>query len=399
MSNDDVVAVVGLGKTRFGEMFAESYSDLVIDATFDALDDANLSLDNIDAAWLGTAFAYTYSEEGNAGTSLAEPLALYPRPVTRVANYCATGMDAVRQAATSVLAGQTEFALVVGAEKMRDVGPRESLLGQHIERGHPIYAKGRTAPGIFGLIATRYAAEFTDPRTAMTAVAVKNHRFGASNPKAHFRKRIAPETVESSAQVSGMLRLLDCCPTTDGAAAVILTTVDRAQSLGGEYTLLRSCELVATQGYFTAQFESANDFLGFSSTRIAAQRAYMTAGITDPKTQLDVVECHDCFTVTEIINYEDLGIATRGQGCKLVLDGQTDLGGSLPVNTSGGLQSCGHPIGASGVRMIIDVAEQLLARCEPSRQVQDAEVGLAHALGGPGSVATVAILSRPEWTP
>jgi acetyl-CoA C-acetyltransferase len=395
---DQKVAIIGVGKTKFGENFDQSYGDMVIDATFEALGDAGLQLADIDAGWLGTAFAYTYSEEGNAGTSLAEPLGLYPRPVTRVANYCATGMDAARQAAIAVAGGACEFALVVGAEKMRDVGPRASLLGQHIERGHPVYAKGRTAPGMFGLIGTRYREVYADPRAAMTAVAVKNHWFGAQNGKAHFHSELRPEQVASAAVVSGPIRLLDCCPTTDGAAALVLTTVERAKELAGAYTVLQACELAATQGYFTAQFDQDNDFLGFSSTRHAARAAYERAGITDPIGQLDVVECHDCFTITEVINYEDLGLTPPGTGHELALSGETGLGGRIPVNTSGGLQSCGHPIGASGVRMLIDVAEQVLGRCEQTRQVADAELGLAHTLGGPGSVAAVAIVSGSEWS-
>ncbi|EHB55592.1 Propanoyl-CoA C-acyltransferase [Mycolicibacterium rhodesiae JS60] len=392
----DKVVVVGVGKTQFGELFAQSYADLVIDAALAAVDDARLSLDDIDAAWLGTAFAYTYSEEGNAGTSLAEPLALYGRPVTRVSNYCATGMDAVRQGAMAVAAGASTYALVVGAEKMRDVAPRESLLGQHIERGHPVVAKGRTAPGIFGLIANRYSHAYADPRAAMTAVAIKNHQYGADNPRAHLRKAVSVDQVEKAGPVSGMLRLLDCCPTTDGAAAVVLTTESRARELGVDYTVLAACELAATAGYFTAQFDTANDFLGFSSTRAAASAAYAKAGVTKPLSELDVVECHDCFTITELVDYEDLGLAEPGKGYQLALSGETGPGGALPVNTSGGLQSCGHPIGASGVRMIVDVAEQLMGRCESGRQVPGAELGLAHALGGPGSVATVTILASPE---
>lgn len=393
------VAIVGMGKTAFGEHFTRSYADMVVDAALDAVAAAGITLDDVDAAWLGTAFSYTYSEEGNAGTALAEPLALWGRPVTRVANYCATGADAVRHGALAILAGESEFALVVGAEKMRDVAPRASLLGQHIERGHPLIAKGRTAPGMFGVIATRYTHEFSSPRKAMSAVAVKNHHYGSLNPKAHLRSTVRAEQVEKAAPVSGMIGLLDCCPTTDGAAALVLTTEDRARELGVEYTVLGACELAATQGYFTAQFDPGNDFLGFDSTRTAAAAAYRKVGVRDPFAELDVVECHDCFTITEVINYEDLGLAPRGQGTRLVLDGETGPGGRLPVNTSGGLQACGHPIGASGVRMIIDVAEQLLGRCEDGRQVPNAELGLAHALGGPGSVASVAIVARPERLP
>jgi acetyl-CoA C-acetyltransferase len=249
---------------------------------------------------------------------------------------------------------------------------------------------------MFGVIATRYTHEFTSPREAMTAIAVKNHNYGAANPKAHLRSPVKPEQVDRAAPVSGMIGLLDCCPTTDGAAAVVMTTEERARELGVEYTVLGACELAATQGYFTAQFDPGNDFLGFDSTRAAAAAAYRKVGVTDPFRELHVVECHDCFTITEVINYEDLGLAEKGTGHRLALSGETGPGGRLPVNTSGGLQSCGHPIGASGVRMVIDVAEQLLGHCEPERQVAGAELGLAHALGGPGSVASVAIVARPE---
>jgi acetyl-CoA C-acetyltransferase len=389
------IAIVGMGKTAFGEHFDRSYSDLVIDAALEAVEGAGLTLDDIDAGWLGTAFAYTYSEEGNAGTSLAEPLALYGRPVTRVSNYCATGMDALRQAALAVQSGATRTALVVGAEKMRDVGPRASLLGQHIERGHAVYAKGRTAPGIFGPIAQRYTYVHGDPREAMTAVAIKNHHYGALNPKAHFRSELTKDQIERAAPVSGQLRLFDCCPTTDGAAAVVVTTTDVAKELGRDYVVLGACELAASTGYFTAPFDPDNDFLGFASTRTAAKSAYAKTGISRPFEELDVVECHDCFTITELINYEDLGLAEPGKGAVLALSGETGIGGRLPVNTSGGLQSCGHPIGASGVRMVIDVAEQILGRSDEARRVPDAELGLAHALGGPGSVASVAIVARP----
>jgi acetyl-CoA C-acetyltransferase len=233
----------------------------------------------------------------------------------------------------------------------------------------------------------------------MTEIAVKNHHYGALNPKAHFRNELNRDQVERAARVSGDLRLFDCCPTTDGAAAVLVTSVDVARELGRDYVVLAACELIASTGYFTAQFDAHNDFLGFKATRAAAAAAYKKAAITHPWREIDVAECHDCFTITEVINYEDLGFAAPGHGRELALSGETGVGGSLPVNTSGGLQSCGHPIGASGVRMIVDVAEQVLGRSEPERQVPDAEVGLAHALGGPGSVASVAVIARPGSLP
>jgi len=391
------VAIIGVGKTKFGENFDQRYSDMVVDAAYLAYADAGITPDEVGAAWLGTAFAYTYSDEGNAGTSLAEPLGLYPRPVSRVANYCATGMDAARHAAMAIAAGECDIALVVGAEKMRDVGPRQSLLAQHVERGHPVYAKGRTAPGMFGLIANRYKHVFADPREAMTAVAIKNHYNGSLNPLAHFQKAISAEEVLRAPSISGALRLLDCCPTTDGAAAMILCSMDRARALRPhDYVVIQALELATTTGYFSAQFDTNNDFLGFSATRAAAQRAYAVAGVRNPAAEIRVAEVHDCFTITEVINYEDLGFCAKGEGCRFVLDGRASLDGANPFNTSGGLQSCGHPIGATGARVMVDVVEQIRGQAG-KRQVKDPVLGLSHTLGGPGSVSCVALLSDKDW--
>jgi acetyl-CoA C-acetyltransferase len=390
---------VGWGKTKFGENFAQSFGDIAAEAALVAYGSAGIGADDVEAAWLGTAFAYTYSEEGNAGTSLAEPLGLYGRPVSRVANYCASGMDAVRHAVSAVRAGDQELVLVVGAEKMRDVSPRASLLAQHIERGHPIYAKGRTAPGMFGLVANRYRHTYGSPREAMTQVAVKNHTQGVLNEHAHFRKRVMPEQVESSPPVSGMIRLLDCCPATDGAAALVITTEERARAMGrDDYVVIQSIELSAATGYFSAQFDPRNDFLGFMATRQAAARAYGRAGIIDPRREIGVAEVHDCFTITEIINGEDLGFVDPGKGAAFVLDGHSAPDGQLPVNPSGGLQSCGHPIGATGVRVMADVAAQISGQAG-AWQVRRPDVGIAHTLGGPGSVAAVAVLSGSDWRP
>jgi acetyl-CoA C-acetyltransferase len=280
---------------------------------------------------------------------------------------------------------------------MRDVGPRQSLLAQHVERGHPVYAKGRTAPGMFGLIANRYKHVFTDPREAMTAVAIKNHYNGSLNPLAHFQKPLTADDVLKGPSISGSLRLYDCCPTTDGAAAMILCSVDRAKALRPhDYVVIQALELAATTGYFSAQFDTGNDFLGFSATRAAAQKAYSVAGVRKPADEIKVAEVHDCFTITEVINYEDLGFCEKGQGCQFVLDGRASLDGANPFNTSGGLQSCGHPIGATGARVMVDIVEQIRGQAG-RRQVRDPVLGLAHTLGGPGSVSCVSLLSNKDW--
>ncbi|OZM72087.1 acetyl-CoA acetyltransferase [Amycolatopsis antarctica] len=392
MTEHGDVVVIGAASTAFGEFFHLGFGDLARAATAEALADAGLGLDAVDAAWLGTAFAYTYSDEGNAGTSLAEPLGLRGRPVTRVAAYCASGIDATRQAVAALRGRTCDVALVVGAEKMRDVGPRGSLVMQHVDRGHPLLSKGRTAPGIFGIVAERYRSVYGEVRPAMTAVARKNHAYGARNPRAHFRSEVSENQVESAPRLAGEIGLLDACPTTDGAAALVLVRAEDAR--GKRSATVSGIAMSNDLGYFTANTSPRFDMLGFESTRNAATAAYRQAGIDDPAGQLDVVELHDCFTITEIVNYEDLGLCDRGEGRDMVLSGATGDGGTIPVNTSGGLKACGHPIGATGVRMIVDICDQVWDRAGP-RQVPGASRGLAHALGGPGSLACVAVISDP----
>ncbi|MFJ1540089.1 thiolase family protein [Micromonospora chalcea] len=386
---EDVVAI-GAASTKFGEFFDRGYADLVRDVVRAVTADAGITLADVDAAWLGTAFAYTYSDEGNAGTSLAEPIGMHGRPVTRVAAYCASGLDAIRQAVAALRAHACDVALVVGAEKMRDVGPRGSLVMQHVNRGHPVLSKGRTAPGIFGLVAERYRAVYGDPRPAMTAVAMKNHAYGELNPRAHFRRAVSAEQVEAAPPLSGPIGLLDACPTTDGAAALIL--VRESDARGRRAAAISGIAMSNDLGYFTANTSSRSDLLGFESTRSAAASAYEQAGVIRPFDEIDVVELHDCFTITEVVNYEDLGLCGKGEGRDLVLSGATGPGGALPVNTSGGLKACGHPIGATGVRMVVDVCDQVWGRAGV-RQVPGARTGLAHALGGPGSLACVAVVT------
>ena len=393
MSIADNVAIIGVGSTRFGELFDQSYADMVVDAAYEAFADAKVDPKEVQAAWLGTAFGYTYHPDANAGTSLADPLNFYPRPVTRVSNYCATGIDAVRNAALAVAAREYDLVLVVGAEKMRDVSPRDSLIGQYANYGPPVRSKGRTGPGQYALLATRYFEQYGNAKEAMAMVAVKNHYHGSLNPRAHFQKEITIERVLSAPMIAYPIGLFDCCPTTDGAAAVVLTHKDIARSFTDDYVLIKGIGLSVAQDYFNAFFRQDNDFLGFAATREAARIAYQQAGIQDSRREVDVIELHDCFTITELVTYEDLGLCEPGGAPRLIAEGHTRLGADLPVNTSGGLKACGHPIGATGVRMIFEITQQLRGRAG-RRQVQDAEVGLVHNVGGPGAVAGVVILGR-----
>ena len=226
-------------------------------------------------------------------------------------------------------------------------------------------------------------------------MAVKNHEHATRNPKAHFRSPITVEDVLAAPLVAEPFGTLDCTPTTDGAAAVVLASVEWARANAEHYVVIRGFGLAVTQGYYTTFFDETNDFLGFRATREAAAVAYAQAGITDPRGQLDLVECHDCFTVTELVNTEDLGLCGRGEGGALLESGATAFGGDIPVNVSGGLQSCGHPVGATGVRMIAEIGDHILGRAG-ERQVEGARLGAAHTLGGPGAVSTVCVVGAAE---
>jgi acetyl-CoA C-acetyltransferase len=388
------VAIVGSGVTRFGVLHDWSYLDLIAAATHDAVDDAGVELAAVEAAWLATAEPWTAGLVGDSGAAVAEAIRFGPRPVTRVSNFCTSGMEAVRGAAMAVAAGEYEVCIAIGAEKMRDVTPRGSLVAKTAEHTHPTIAKGRTAPGQFALLANRYMHVHGATIEDLAQVAVKNHEHATRNDKAHFRKPLTKEQVLAAPRIAEPLGAFDCTPTTDGAAAVVLASRDWAERNARRYAVLEGVGLAVTEGYFANLFRESFDFLGFPSTREAAASAFRQAGIEDPRAQIDVVECHDCFTITEILNTEDLGLAASGEGLDLLRDGITSFGGDTPVNLSGGLQSCGHPVGATGTRMVAEIFDQVTNEAGV-RQVEGAGKGLAHTLGGPGVIACVMVIGRP----
>lgn len=389
------VAIVGSAATPFGVLHTRGYLDLVREAAEGAITDAGLTNSDVDAAWLSTALPDVIGMEGDSGTPITETIGFAPRPVTRVSAYCASGMEAVRGAALSIAAGEYEIALVVGAEKMRDVPPRGSLVARTGNFTHPTRAKGRSGPGFFALLASRYLSTYQRTTDDLSAVAVKNHEHATRNPIAHFSSPVTKEQVRSSPMVADPLRVLDCTPTTDGAAAVVLASTRWARERGMRHAVLNGVGFAVTDGYYSGLYNEKNDLLGFRATREAAHSAYEQAGVADPRRDLDVVECHDCFTITEIVNYEDLGLCRRGEGWKLLQEGATRAGGDIPVNLSGGLQSCGHPIGATGVRVVKEVADQVTGRAG-ERQVNRARRGVAHTLGGPGVLASVMVIGSGD---
>ena len=359
------VAIVGVGCTQFGELYDQSPEDLMCDAVGEALADAGCARDRIEAAWVGTVMS-TFG-----GDALADALKLFGRPMTRVQNYCASGMDALRNACLAVASGMHDVVLAVGFEKMRDGGFARP------NRSHPVLDFGERAPHIFALSANRYFVQYG---------ATKN---GMKSPKAHLKMEVSEETVLRAPMIYSPLGLFDCCPTTDGAAAAVVCRADLVRDFTGEPVWPLGIGLAAVSGqpYYKPSF----GYVGFEATVCAAEQAYAQARVKPA--DIDFAEVHDCFTITEILNYEDLGLCAPGEGWRYVAEGRASIGGEVPVNPSGGLKSFGHPIGATGVRMIYEVCQQLWHKAG-ARQVKDAEIGLAHNLGGPGAVGCVTVLAN-----
>jgi len=387
------IAIIGIGVTKFGELFHQSYDDLVRDAAMQAVKDADVKLDEIGAAWLSTAFPEIGVFKGRSGMDLSEPLGLYDIPVTRVSNFCASGADAIRNAVNSLRAGECDMAMAVGVEKLRDRQPQDSIVKMMVEYGHPYLQKGFTAAGTFAVYANRMMKEFGITREDISNVSVKNHFHGSLNEKAFYRKPCTLDEVMKSQMVANPLTVLDSCPTTDGAACVIMVRAEDVDKKKHNPIFIKGLGLSVSTGWDLPFFDPNHDFLSFEATRQAAKTAYKQAGITNPIEEIDLVEVHDCFSIVELITYEDLGLCKQGESKDLIRGKETQLGGKIPVNVSGGLLSCGHPVGATGIRMVVEVSNHLRSNAG-ERQVKNAKRGLTHNIGGPGAIASVIILEN-----
>jgi acetyl-CoA C-acetyltransferase len=365
----DKVAIIGMGCTRFGELFDKGIDDLIVEASYEAFEDAQVDPKEIQAAWLGTCIT------AKTGTVLSQALKLDYIPVTRVENACATGADAFRNACYSVAAGVYDLVLVVGMEKLKDSG----LSGLPNFRKHPVFYEGETPPGHYAFAAKRYFEQYDVGKETLAKIAVKNHYNGSLTSKAHFRKPVTLEQVMNAPIISWPLGLLDCCPVTDGAAAAIITRGGLAKNFRDDYILVKGFGAAIGPGCGTITDEY--DFCHWEETERAAQVAYKEVGIRNPRKELDLAIVHDCFTISEIMVYEGLGFSKKGQSKEDVDSGVFELGGELPVNTDGGLLSFGHPIGASGIRMMYEIYKQIQGKAE-KRQLKNPTLGLAHSQGG-----------------
>jgi acetyl-CoA C-acetyltransferase len=383
------VAIVGAGLIKFGELFDQSYEQMAAGAMASALASVDKGVDKsaIDAMVLATQRGTLWGQEGIGGNTVPQAVGLNGIPCTRVENACPSGSDAMRIGAMMVASGVHNIVCVIGVEKMRDKSSDEGLIARAAS-GHPIYNRGESAPVLFAPFATRHMHEFGTTREMLAAVAVKNHHNGAMDPYAHFQNEVTIEQVLASPPVCHPLHLLDCCPQTDGAAAMILVPAERAKEFTDKPVYIGGFG-IATDTPFLHEKTS---YVGLPATTLAAKRAYEMAGVGP--NDIDMCEVHDCFTITEILDIEDLGFCEKGKGGYLTLDGDTAIGGRIPVNTSGGLLAKGHPIGASGVAAQTECWWQL--RGEAGDRQVDMKRGnaLQHNVGGRGSgVSVVTILT------
>ena len=388
----DKVAILGMGCSKFGERWDTSPDDLMVEAYIEALDDAGIEPNQLDAAW----FSHHIDDigAGKGGTPMSVALRLPNISVTRVENYCASGSEAFRGAVYAVAAGAADIAIALGMEKLKDTGYGGLPATNYGTFGPQIGPSG-SAPGNFAQLASAYRAKHgvsaEDMKRAIAHVSVKSHANGAKNPKAHLQKEVTEEQVMNAPMIAEPLGLFDCCGVSDGAAAAIVTTPEIAKSLGKDNLIsVKALQLSVSNGL--ESHHNTWDGSYFHTVRIAAKKAYAEAGITKPREEISMMEVHDCFSVTELVTMEDLFISEEGQAVKDVMDGFYDADGQVPCQIDGGLKCFGHPIGASGLRMLYEMYLQLQGRAD-KRQLENPTIGLTHNLGGQpaNNVCSVAI--------
>jgi acetyl-CoA C-acetyltransferase len=392
----DKVAVLSMGCSRFGERWDAGPEDLMLEAFNEALQTSGIEKSQIGAAWFGVCL-----EENNVGKTagpLAQALRLPGIAATRVENACATGSEALRGAAYAIASGAYDFALALGVEKLKDTG-YGGLPVRTRGVNNDLWLPNTTAPGAFAQLASAYAAkhgiDLKDLKRAMAHVSIKSHDNGSLNPKAHLRNRITEEDVFKAPTIAAPLGLYDCCGVSDGAACAILTTPELARALKptAEIISIKALDISVSNGE-EASFQQW-DGASIATARRASALAYASAHVTNPREQIHMAEVHDCFSITEAVLMEDLGFSQPGCMVKDILDGVFDRQGKLPVQVDGGLKCFGHPIGASGLRMVYEIYQQLLGQAG-DRQLQKIDLGLTQNLGGHPhqNVCSVSILGR-----
>ena len=393
----DKVAILGMGCSRFGERWDCSPEDLMVEAYQEAMEDAGIAPTDLEAAYYSTHMSDVGT--GRSGLPMSIALRLPNIGVTRVENFCAGGTEAFRAAAYAVAAGVCDIAIALGVEKLKDTGYGGLPVAQ-VGTFIPQWSPAAVAPANFAQLASAYRAKHgVDLKTlkrAMARVSIKSHDNGAKNPKAHLRKRITEEQVLNAPIIAEPLGLFDCCGVSDGAAVVILARPDIVKNRGkGTVVSFKALQVSTSNGWEL----QGNDWDGsyVHTARIAAQKAYAEAGIKDPREDISMLEVHDCFSITELVTMEDLGLSDEGKAYKDILDGQYDADGKNACQIDGGLKCFGHPVGASGIRMLYEMYLQLSGRAG-DRQLKDPKFGLTHNLGGKPAenVCSISIVGHME---
>lgn len=384
------VAIIGIGCTNFGEMWERSFRDLFFEAGLNALEDAGAKGEDIDALYVGNMSAGKFIDQEHIGALIADYAGLAGSlhvPSTRVEAACASGGLALREGMLAVASGLHDVVIAAGVEKMTDVetGVTIDALASAADREWEGFM-GATFPGLYAMIACLHMHRYGTTREQLAMVAVKNHHNATMNPKAQYKRETTIEDVMSSPLVADPLRVYDCSPITDGAAAVVLAPAELARKLNDAPIYVHA----SAQASDTITLHDRRDITTLDATVYAAQRAYKMADIS-PK-DIDVAEVHDCFTIAEICAIEDLGFVQKGDGGPATEEGMTALDGDIPINPSGGLKACGHPVGATGIKQAVEIVEQLRGAAG-KRQVSGAEIGLTHNVGGTGGTAVVHIFS------
>ncbi len=384
------VAIIGVGCTEFGELWDKSFREIFVEAGISAIEDANIQGGKIDALYVGNMSGGRFIEQEHIGSLIADyaGLASLHIPSTRVEAACASGGLALRQGIIAVASGYHDIVIAGGAEKMTDVDAEtttDALAAAADREWEGIM--GATFPAIYAMIARLHMHRHGTTPEQLASVAVKNHHNGMMNPKAQFQNEISIDTVLNSIMIADPLHVYDCSPISDGASAVVLAPAEIAR----KYTDTPIYVKASAQSSGTLSLHDRDDITTLDATIAAAKRAYKMAGIT-PK-DIDFAEVHDCFTIAEICAIEDLGFVKKGEGGPATESGITAIGGKIPVNPSGGLKACGHPVGATGVKQAVEITLQLRGEAG-KRQIDGADIGLTHNVGGSGGTAVVHIFGR-----
>jgi len=381
------VGIVGVGHAKFGKRTDATIRELAHEAVKPALEDAGIDTGDIDASVIGVA-GEEFAMQGSPGALIHDYVGMRNKPMFRVEAACATGSAAVRTGWSLIKAGLAEVVIVIGAETMTSVGtPRATELMARAGDTRWEYPFGITFPGFYALMATAHMQEFGTTREQLSMVSVKNHMYGAMNPYAHLQKEITLEEAMKSIAICHPLNLYDCCLISDGAAAAILASEEKAKKITDTPVWIKGLGTASD----TMMISERQTLTGLTATKIAAEEAYKMADIAPD--DVDVAVVHDCFTIAEIMAYEDLGFCKKGEGGRFIEDKQSYIGGKTPVNVDGGLKSKGHPLGATGVSMTVEITRQLRGEAG-KRQVGGAEIGLSHNIGETGQYCFVHVYSR-----